>query len=114
MRYNYFTNNENLVVCESKFAGKKVTAVAKCSEEDSFNLAYGMLLARARVDEKIARKRCKKARERVNAAGNAYVRAMNEWDTSMEYLTAAMKEVEKTKENLAYISSNTAENIKFK
>lgn len=62
MRYHTYTNNKNLVVVTSTYAGKVVRGVAKCSPNDEFNLEDGEKLAKARCDCKVAALRCKRAK----------------------------------------------------
>lgn len=62
MRYHTYTNNKNLVVVTSTYAGKVVRGVAKCSPNDEFDLEFGTHLAMARVDRKIAELRFKRAK----------------------------------------------------
>lgn len=54
MRYHTYTNNKDLVVVTSTYAGKVVRGVAKCSPNDEFRLETGEALAKARCDEKVA------------------------------------------------------------
>ena len=62
--YKYYTNNKNVVVAVSTYAGKKVRGVAKCAPEDTFDLEDGKYLAAARCNEKIAHLRYKRAMEK--------------------------------------------------
>lgn len=66
--YKYYTNNKNVVVAVSTYAGKKVRGVAKCAPEDKFDLDDGKALAAARCNEKIAYLRYKRAMEKNKAA----------------------------------------------
>lgn len=72
MKYRYFTNNKDVVICESSFAGKKVKGVAKCSPEDKFELDYGRLLSKARVDYKIATLKYKRAYKKLCNLNSIY------------------------------------------
>lgn len=58
-KYKYFTNGENMVVAVSSYKGRTIRGVAKCSEEDEFDLETGKKLAAARCALKIAEKRVK-------------------------------------------------------
>ena len=60
--YKYKIDEEKrTVVAFSTFAGKVVTGVARCAEEDEFNIEVGKRLAAARCSVKIAEKRLKRA-----------------------------------------------------
>ena len=61
-KYKYFTNGENMVVAVSSYKGRTIRGVAKCSEEDEFDLETGKKLAAARCAMKIAKKRVKYAK----------------------------------------------------
>lgn len=58
-KYRYYTNGENVVVAVASYAGRTIRGVAKCSEQDEFNLETGKKLAAARCAMKIARARVK-------------------------------------------------------
>lgn len=51
----------NVVEAYAPYGGELVRGVAKCAPEDTFNLEYGMQLASARCELKIAGKRLKRA-----------------------------------------------------
>ena len=63
MKYKFYTNGTNTVVCKSTFAKRVVAGVAKCNPNDQFSLEFGKQLAQARCDYKIAKKRLKYAKE---------------------------------------------------
>lgn len=68
-RYKYFTDDKNkLVVAASTYAGKTVRGVAKCSDDDTFDLEKGKKLAAARCNLKVAEKRLKRAQEKLERA----------------------------------------------
>ena len=58
-KYRYYTNGKNVVVAVASYAGRTIRGVAKCSEQDEFNLETGKELAAARCAVKIARERVK-------------------------------------------------------
>ena len=100
MRYRYYTNNKNIVICESSFAGKKVRGMAKCSPADEFEINYGMLLAKARVDYKIAEMRVKKSRIRMEAAIDAHDKTEVECVRAGNYCSDSFKEFKTAEETL--------------
>ena len=74
--YKYKIDEEKrTVVAFSTFAGKVVTGVARCAEEDEFNIEVGKKLAAARCSAKIAEKRVKRAEDCYSFA----VEAMKYW-----------------------------------
>ena len=56
-KYRYYTNGKNVVVAVASYAGQTIRGVAKCSEQDEFNLETGKELAAARCAVKIAKAR---------------------------------------------------------
>lgn len=60
IHYKYITAN-NKVIAISKFEGKPIRGIAKCSPEDTFDFEYGKKLATLRCAEKVAIKRAKRA-----------------------------------------------------
>lgn len=59
-KYRYIVNG-NTVIAISTYAGKTVKGVAKCDPEDTFDLEKGKKLAAARCNEKVCRKRLRRA-----------------------------------------------------
>ena len=58
-KYRFYTNGKNLVVAVASYMGRSFRGVAKCSEQDEFNLETGKKLAAARCAMKIAKERVK-------------------------------------------------------
>jgi hypothetical protein len=71
------------VVAISSYAGRPVRGVAKCNPGDEFDVEFGMNLAAARCNLKIAQKRNKRACEKYIEAAEARNRA-NERLAKME------------------------------
>ena len=57
--YNYVDKKtgQHIVKATTMYAGKTVSAFAKCDPEDTFDLAFGSALALKRLDLKIAKRR---------------------------------------------------------
>ena len=53
MRYKFYTNNKDIVIAVSSYAGKRVKGIAKLNPGDVFNLEYGKRLAQYRCDIKV-------------------------------------------------------------
>lgn len=95
------------VIVLSKYAGKDVRGVAKCSPNDKFNLETGETLAKLRCDAKVALKRMRRsekklieARKQLEEAAEFLERmeeynrdAANDWRTVMEDLYQYEKEI---------------------
>lgn len=82
--YKFYTAG-NKVIAVSSFAGATVRGVAKCNPNDEFDLQYGMALAAARCQEKIAAKRCKRAYSKVDEAKAQVNTALAHLEKMMHY-----------------------------
>lgn len=60
-KYQYYTNNKDLVVAVCRWGGRTVRASAKCAPEDTFDFEKGKELAKARLNLKVAGLRLKNA-----------------------------------------------------
>lgn len=89
MRYHFYTNNKDIVVCTSTYAGKVVRGVAKCSPEDKFDYEYGCNLAKARCDFKVGEKRLKNAKAQLREAMDNSYEAQKRIDRMQSYLNDA-------------------------
>lgn len=94
-RYRYIIDSEEnptKVIVLSKYAGKDVRGVAKCSPNDEFDIQTGRELATLRCDEKVAYKRYQRAVKKV-AEAREEMRLASKWLEDMEdYLTRSMVE----------------------
>lgn len=86
--YKYYVNGRK-VIAVSTFAGKTVRGVAICSNKDAFNLEKGKKLAAARCNEKVARKRMRRAAELVKEASAGYTTAFERMSKMNKYLEDA-------------------------
>ena len=57
MRYKFYTNNKDIVIAVSSYAGKRVKGIAKLNPADTFDLEYGKRLAQYRCDIKVLKMR---------------------------------------------------------
>ena len=76
-KYKYYVVGENKVIAVSTYGGKYVRGVAKCAPGDVFNIEVGKQLAAARCNEKIAKKRHERARQKYLDAVKAATEAVN-------------------------------------
>lgn len=63
-KYKFYTNDKK-VVAVSTYAKKNVRGVATCSDDDNFDISFGMKLAQTRCDKKINEKRLKHLNSKV-------------------------------------------------
>ena len=110
MKYTYLiTANENgqiasnVVEALSSYGGEIVRGVAKCNPEDTFDLEFGMQLAAARCDLKVADKRVKRATKKYSEAANACEIAAKRLNKMQEYLCDATDMYDEAAARLAYI-----------
>lgn len=99
-------DGKNKVICVSSYAGKNVKGYAKCSDSDVFDLEKGKKIAQARVDVKIADKKCKRAQQKFADANVAFGDAATKLDKMRSYVLDSLNELEAAKNNLADIERN--------
>lgn len=73
-RYKYIVT-PNKVIVLTKYAGRPVRGIAKCSPNDDFNEDVGRELAQLRCDVKVAKLRMKRAQKKLAEAAEAWRRA---------------------------------------
>lgn len=86
-----FVKHGNEVIAISTYAGKPVRGVATCSPEDEFSIEKGKILAAARCNAKIAKKRLKRALKQMREAWDASVIANNRYNDMVNYYVDASK-----------------------
>ena len=69
-----------VVIAVSTYAGKTVKGRAKCDPRDGFDLEKGKELAAARCAEKVAKKRAKRAEQKLNEAARKLLEAQSHFD----------------------------------
>lgn len=105
-RYKYYTNNKDVVVAVSSYAGKTVRGVAKCDPRDTFDIEKGKELAAARCNEKIAYKRVERARQKYNAAIEDYEKVVKNRDKMATYYNESVTALVNAKTLVENIVSN--------
>lgn len=99
-----FQVEDNKVICRATWAGETVTGIAKCdSTVDAFDADYGMYLAQARVDAKIAKKRVKRAEARLRETDKMFNLFKHYLCNAGIFLEFAKQEVKLTQEALTEI-----------
>lgn len=104
VNYRIFTH-ANETVAVSSFAGKPVRGVARCADGDNFDAEYGKNLAICRCDAKIARKRLKRATQKMRALQEYMEFVQKEYDKTMAYVTDAKSEFVRAKDLLNCLES---------
>ena len=94
-RYQTYTVGESKVIVVSRYAGKVVRGVAKCSPGDTYDKEKGEKLARLRCDAKISEKRVARSQEAYADALEKLAAAQKRVDAMQNYMHDAA--VEKTK-----------------
>lgn len=84
-RYNVYTDGAGKIIVATTYCGKIVRGVAKCNPLDNYDYDFGVRLATARCDAKIALKREAKARERLALAQEACMKVLEEYHKAVEY-----------------------------
>lgn len=92
--YDYYFGNNNKVYAISTFAGKTVRGVATCSASDKYNQEYGMKLAAARCNMKVAGKRLRRAESKFVEAKRNFEEAARRFERETRYLEDAKSEMD--------------------
>lgn len=71
----YFSKDKQKVIAVSRYAGRPVKGIAKCSPEDTYDVWSGKVLAAARCNQKVAEKRLKRAEKKLREATAAFAQA---------------------------------------
>jgi hypothetical protein len=79
------------VVAVSTYEGKTVRGVAKCDPRDAFDMELGKQLAAARCNQKIARKRARRAEKRFEEADERMKEARAHASKMNDYMFDAHK-----------------------
>lgn len=80
-----FYQSKNKVIAVSTYAGKPVRGIAKCDPTDTFSIEDGEALAAARCNEKIAEKRVRRAKRKLEDARNDYMTAKAYYERMSKY-----------------------------
>lgn len=105
MRYRFYefidkNTNQMCIAAVSSFAKKDVRAVAKCDPSDTYDYELGKKIATARLDSKIADKRCKYSGKRLREALRVLKDAQREVDKMLTYRAKAIEDQERSEKVL--------------
>ena len=104
MKVNFaeHTNKDGVkeIIAYTNYRGKVVRATAKCNPEDSFSEDKGRTLASARCEAKVARKRVKRAEEKVKMAYRELMKAQKFFVEMKEYQLFASDELFRVNDKL--------------
>ena len=86
-KYYIYTRNDGSIVtiALSTYAKKPVKGIAVCLPEDEYDKEYGMALAAARCNEKVAKLRCKRANSEVAKAYEEFHKATQFLEKTLAY-----------------------------
>ena len=85
-QYKYYVNEKNRqVIAVSTYEGKNVKGTAKANPIDEFDIEQGKILAKARCDAKIAKKRMQRAQRKINAAQKILEQARTYYEKMSSY-----------------------------
>ena len=105
--YNYkYIENGNKIIALSTFAGKAVRGIAKCNPADTFNSETGRDLATARCANKIARKRVKRAEQKLHLATIELEKAQAFYSQMKQYHANALAELHETEDAVENFMNN--------
>ena len=90
-------DGQKIVTSISSYAGKTVKGHAKCDPLDEFSLDKGRSLATARCDEKIAKRRVKRAKHCFEDAKREYDEALKHLQDMCVYYSDAVERLNEAK-----------------
>lgn len=106
-RYTFYVDEKaKRVVALSTFAQKPVRGIAKCDPRDEFSTSDGMLLAAARCNARVAKKRARNAERRYNEAVMKLQEAKREFEKMSSYFTGATEKLKKAEAELEEIETS--------
>lgn len=87
----YKSEKSNKIVALSSFAGKTIKGVAKCDPSDSFSTEFGVELAVARCNSKVASKRVKYAAKKLIDAQVTLEEAQKQFELMFAYYNDSIR-----------------------
>ena len=105
-RYQTYLAGEKKIVVVSRYAGKVVRGVAKCSPGDTYDVEKGEKLARLRCDEKIAEKRVARSQAAYVEAVANLMAAQKRVNDMKQYMDDAAAEYDMVQEELANFAAS--------
>lgn len=105
-RYQTYLAGEKKIIVVSRYAGKVVRGVAKCSPGDTYDVEKGEKLARLRCDEKIAEKRVARSQEAYADAVANLVKAQKRVEAMKQYMDDAAAEYDEVQKELAKLTAS--------
>ena len=105
-RYQTYLAGEKKIVVVSRYAGKVVRGVAKCSPGDTYDVKKGEKLARLRCDEKIAEKRVARSQAAYVEAVANLMAAQKRVNDMKQYMDDAAAEYDTVQEELANFAAS--------
>ena len=93
-KYHFYYHAENqTVVCTTMYKGKMVRGIAKCNQEDTFDIDVGKNLAYLRCRQKFMRKKLRRAHDAVENASVAMERAKWNFIQAHEFLSDSQEQL---------------------
>lgn len=105
-RYQTYLAGEKKIIVVSRYAGKVVRGVAKCSPGDTYNVEKGEKLARLRCDEKISEKRVARSQEAYADAVANLAKAQKRVEAMKQYMDDAAAEYDEVQKELAKVTAS--------
>ena len=106
-KYKFYADEEaRVVVALSTFAKKPVRGKAKCDPRDEFSNGDGMLLAAARCNARIAKKRKRNADARFEEAARVLAQAKRNYEKMKQYSIDADSRLAQAQADLEEIESS--------
>jgi hypothetical protein len=101
-KYRYYVHGTDIIAV-STYAGKTVRGVAKCDPNDKFDAEKGKVLAAARCNDRVAQKRLKRAKRKLQEAMALLDAATEQVSKMRHYFEDAVDEADRAIDNLIKI-----------
>ena len=105
-KYKFINHSNREVIAISTYAGKTVRGVAKLTPGDTFNEENGKKLATARCNEKISKKRFKRALKKVQEAQAAYIKEATWYNRMVDYYNDSIAAMEEASAEVKALEEN--------
>jgi hypothetical protein len=93
------------IIAISTYAGRTVKGIATCSPADTFSVEAGKELAAARCNLKVAKKRAKRAQEKVESAAKELNVAERHYNKMIDYAADARLDLTNAQNRLNEITN---------
>ena len=100
--YKFYVNEDKgEVIAVTRYGGRAIKGIAKCSPEDIFNLELGKRIAVARAERKVAKAKLRNASVKYCEAAAAADAAVKRYEKMKQYYIDSVDQLDETTEILS-------------